>query len=111
MALDFLFAHANLLVELGALIVGLILIVVLSGLLIARLDGLSAEDGIYFAFVTALTVGFGDFVPRSRGARLLSILLAIIGIVIFGIIVSVTVHALDIAIDASPASGNAATTP
>ncbi len=109
--IHFLHAHANLVLELGALIIGLIAFVIVAGVLIARLDGISTEDGIYFAFITALTVGFGDFVPRSRGARTLSVILATIGIVIFGIIVSVTVHALDIAIEASRTSGAATTAP
>lgn len=111
MVIHFLVAHSTLVLELGALIIGLIAFVIAAGVLIARLDGIDVEDGIYFAFITALTVGFGDFVPKSRGAKTLSVILATIGIVIFGIIVSVTVHALDIAIEASRMDGGAATAP
>lgn len=101
MVLEFISAHLTLLGELLVLILLLFAFIVLAGILIARLDKLTIEDGVYFAFVTALTIGFGDFVPKTRGARLLSITLATIGIVIFGIIVSVTVHALDLAIESA----------
>ncbi len=110
MVLDFITAHLALLSELLILVVLLFAFIIFAGVLIARLDRLSVEDGIYFAFVTALTIGFGDFVPKSRGARSLSIILATIGIVIFGIIVSVTVHALDVAIESAGLTAPAATT-
>lgn len=110
MVLEFINAHLTLLSELLVLILLLFGFIVFAGILIARLDKLSTEDGVYFAFVTALTIGFGDFVPKSRGARLLSIILATIGIVIFGIIVSVTVHALDLAIESARATAAVAAT-
>ena len=109
MVLDFINAHLTLLGELIILIMLLFALIIVAGVLIARLDRLSVEDGVYFAFVTALTIGFGDFVPKSRGARLLSIFLATIGIVIFGIIVSVTVHALDLAIESASVTAPAPT--
>jgi voltage-gated potassium channel len=50
------------------------------------------------AFITALTVGFGDVAPRSRGARVVSVILAFLGLILVGILVAVSVHALDIAL-------------
>lgn len=98
---DFIAAHLVLVTELMLLFVALIGLVFCAGLAIAKLDGIAVEDGVYFAFITALTVGFGDFVPKSRGSRILAVLLALVGIIIAGVIVSVTVHALDIAIESA----------
>mgnify|MGYP001812282471 CR=1 len=109
MVLDFINAHLTLLGELIMLMIALFVLIVIAGFVIARFDRLSVEDGVYFAFVTALTIGFGDFVPKSRGARILTIVLATIGIVIFGIIVSVTVHALDLAIESAAVTTSAPT--
>lgn len=98
MVQDFLQHHWLLLAEFGEVLLVLAIIIVVAGILIARFDGISNEDGIYFAFVTALTIGFGDLVPRSRGARIVSILLAVIGLIMIGIVVAVSVHALDLAL-------------
>ncbi len=106
MLFDFIAAHLTLVTELVGLFIVLLILVFAAGVAIAKLDGIAVEDGVYFAFITALTVGFGDFVPRSRGSKILAVLLALIGIIIAGVIVSVTVHALDIAIES--AQGGAA---
>ncbi len=39
----------------------------------------SFGDGLWLAFVTATTVGYGDFVPTSMAARLLAMLMVVIG--------------------------------
>ena len=65
---EFLAAHLGLLYELSGVIVILVAVIGVAGALISRLDRIPLEDGIYFAFITAFTVGFGDVAPRSRGA-------------------------------------------
>jgi Na+/H+ antiporter NhaC len=91
----FIIAHLQLLYELGGVLVILLVIILLSGVLVARFDKMPVEDAIYFAFVTALTVGFGDVTPRSRGARFITVFLAFLGVVLVGIVVAIAVHALD----------------
>jgi hypothetical protein len=98
MLLNYIQSHALLLAELAGLLGLLAVIVTIAGVAMARFDGLTIEDGVYFAFITALTVGFGDFVPRPRRSRVISILLAMLGMLLLGIVVSVSVHALDLAI-------------
>ena len=95
---DFLNSHWQLITELAGLFLALAVLVVLAGMLIAKFDKISLEDGIYFAFITALTVGFGDIIPKSRVTRVISIILALLGLVLVGILVAVSVHALDIAL-------------
>jgi len=101
MSLDFITAHLNLILELAAVFGVLTGLIVLGGFLLARFDGLPLHDGLYFAFTTALTVGFGDLTPKSHGARVVAIGLAFTGLLLLGILVAVAVHALDVALPAS----------
>ena len=43
------------------------------GLLIGFIEGWSVGDAVYFAFVTGLTIGYGDLVPRQALTRALAI--------------------------------------
>ena len=47
--------------------------IVSSGSFIGRLEGWSWIDSIYFSFVTATTIGFGDYSPQTRAGRVLAI--------------------------------------
>ena len=100
MSQEFLAAHLGLLYELGGVIVILVAVIGVAGALISRFDRMPLEDAIYFAFITAFTVGFGDLVARSRGARVVTIFLALFGLILVGVAVAVAVHALDIVLTA-----------
>jgi hypothetical protein len=41
--------------------------------------------GMYFAYTTLSTVGFGDFAPRSDNERLLTALILMIGVSVFSV--------------------------
>ena len=43
------------------------------GLLIGFVEGWSVGDALYFTFITGLTIGYGDMVPRQALARALAI--------------------------------------
>jgi voltage-gated potassium channel len=92
---EFIAAHLGLLYELSGVLLLLIAVVAVAGALIARFDRIPLEDALYFACITAFTVGFGDVVPRSRGARVVTVLLALLGLMLVGVAVAVAVHALD----------------
>ena len=95
MTWDFIVAHSKLLSEVAGVLGILAAAIVIGGLLLARFDRLPLDDAIYFAFITAMTVGFGDLAPRSRGARIVAVLLGFVGLVLFGVLVAVAVHALE----------------
>lgn len=93
---EFVTAHAVLLYELSGVFVVLAAVIYLAGVLISRFDAVPLEDAIYFAFITAFTVGLGDVAPKSRGARIVTVVLAFFGLILVGVAIAVAVHALDI---------------
>ena len=42
-------------------------------LVIGLIEGWSVQESIYFAFVSGLTIGYGDFAPRRFAPRVLAI--------------------------------------
>ena len=79
---------------------GVAILISLLGLLIAQLEGeLSAGAALYFAWVTGTTVGYGDLVPTTGVTRVLAIIVAIVGIVLTGMIVTIVIEAAKIAIE------------
>ena len=47
---------------------GLLAIIAGLGLVIGLIEGWSVQESIYFAFVSGLTIGYGDFAPLSLRA-------------------------------------------
>ena len=64
------------------------------GLLIGFVEGWSVGDAIYFTFVTGLTIGYGDIVPRQALARALAIGIGISGLFLTGLIAGIAVYAM-----------------
>ncbi len=85
-----LFAWAVYLI--APLLMVFLVIVVLLGLVVGRLEAWNRFDALYWAFITALTVGYGDIRPLKRSSRILSIVIALHGILLTGLLVAVTVE-------------------
>ena len=69
-------------------IVGIMVLIALGfGVMLAIVEPSigNAWDGIWWAFVTATTVGYGDISPESPGGRLVAMLLMLIGIGLVGV--------------------------
>ena len=47
---------------------------------------LTVGDGVWFALVTAATVGYGDIVPTNTAGRLIATLLMVLGLVVVGLL-------------------------
>ena len=69
------------------------------GLLIGFLEGWSVGDSVYLTFVTGLTIGYGDIVPRLALARVLAIGIGISGLFFTGVIAGIAVYAMRVAIE------------
>ena len=77
-----------------SVILALIALVVAGAGAITFLEKMSFEDTLYFAFVTGLTIGYGDIVMKTPVGRLVALLIGLAGILFTGLIVAVLVHAV-----------------
>jgi len=68
------------------------LLVVLNGLLFAYFEKLPMNQGVYFSLITSTTVGFGDITPKTGIGQIISVILAFIGTILFGLIVAVATY-------------------
>ena len=101
-SIDFIRAFFVLLRHVFPIWGGIAILISLMGLLIAQLEEeLSFGDALYFAWVTGTTVGYGDLTPTTESTRVLAIIVAIMGIVLTGTIVSVAIEAAKMAIEGS----------
>ena len=64
------------------------------GLLTGFVEGWSVGDAIYFTFVTGLTIGYGDVVPRQALGRALAVGIGICGLFLTGLIAGIAVYAM-----------------
>ena len=52
------------------------------GLIVGMREGWSVQDSIYFAFVSGLTIGYGDLAPKELLSRALSVCIGALGILV-----------------------------
>src|SRR5262249_62414644 len=64
------------------------------GLLAGFVEGWSLGDAIYFTFITGLTIGYGDLVPRQTLTRALAIGIGFFGLFATGLVAAIAVHAM-----------------
>lgn len=81
---------------LGSLALGIALL----GQVVGKREGWSRFDSLYWSFVTATTVGYGDIHPLKRKSKLIAILIAFLGLTLTGIIIAVAVQAATTALGA-----------
>jgi hypothetical protein len=63
------------------------------------IEGWSVHESIYFAFVSGLTIGYGDLAPKSVLTRALAILIGCCGVLLTAIVAAIAVRALTAARD------------
>ena len=95
--LHFLRVFASDLLYAAPLLLFLLALIGLVGLSIGRIEGWSISDALYHAFINATTVGYGDFRPGKKPAKLLAVVLAFVGLVFTGMVVAIALHAADYA--------------
>ena len=64
------------------------------GAIVATLEGWSLWQGVYFAFVTGLTIGYGDLAPKQPLTQLLAIVIGFSGILLTGLVAALAVKAI-----------------
>jgi voltage-gated potassium channel len=69
-------------------------LVILDAIVIALVEGISIGNSMYFSFITAFTIGYGDITPITIIGRVLAILMGLLGIIFTGLVVAVATRAL-----------------
>ena len=74
-------------------------LIIALGVVVGLIEGWSVYDSIYFAFVSGLTIGYGDLAPKSMLARALAIVIGVCGVLVTALVAAIAVRALTAARD------------
>jgi hypothetical protein len=77
----------------------LLVLIVALGLIVGILEGWTMHESIYFAFVSGLTIGYGDLAPKSLLTRALAIAIGVCGVLVTALVAAIAVKALTAATD------------
>ena len=97
--LEFLTNLGGLIWAVAPLFLSLGVIIATLAVAAGRREGWSAADSLYYGFITATTVGYGDMSPTTGLGKLNAIILAVIGLIFTGIMVALAVEAAGITFD------------
>jgi len=78
---------------------GLLVLIVAAGVVAGLIEGWSVQESIYFAFVSGLTIGYGDLAPKSLLGRVLAIGIGVCGVLVTALVAAIAVKALTAASD------------
>lgn len=93
---DYLSISIRLTLLVREVLICLFAVLLLDGLLFSIVEGKDIGTSIYFAFITGLTVGYGDISPETTLGRILSVFMAICGTIVVGLVVAINTRALAI---------------
>ena len=77
----------------------LLALIIALGVVVGLIEGWSLHESIYFAFVSGLTIGYGDLAPKSLLTRVLAILIGVCGVLLTALVAAIAVKALTTAQD------------
>ncbi len=80
-------------------------LIVINGWAISYVEKLPFGDALYFAFITGLTIGYGDIVVKTPVGRILAVLIGFIGVLFSGLVVAAALRAIGEALKKSTNRG------
>ena len=76
-----------------------ILLIIFLSQIVKMKENWTIFDAVYWSFITATTVGYGDIRPLKKVSKTLSILIVLIGVMFTGIIIAVTLNTTSVVIE------------
>ncbi len=89
--------YAGLLAELHVvwpILSGILSAIIGLGLLAGILEGWSLGESFYFAFISGLTIGYGDLAPTTLAARMIAVMIGLCGVLLTALVAAIAVRAL-----------------
>ena len=80
------------------LLISLMVFIVIIGQIVRIRERWTRVDALYWSFITATTVGYGDFRPVAPLSKFLAVVIAFTGIIFTGIFVALALHAASTAL-------------
>lgn len=74
-------------------------LIITLGIVIGWREGWSIHESLYFSFVTGLTIGYGDFAPKTIFTRTLAVLIGLCGMLFTALVAAIAVKALTITME------------
>ena len=74
--------------ELGTTLLASVIVIIMAGIMMAAIDPAieSPVDGVWWAWVTVTTVGYGDLVPNSALGKVFASLVILLGLALFSML-------------------------
>ncbi|QSP93309.1 two pore domain potassium channel family protein [Marinobacter salinisoli] len=69
------------------------------GLVVGRIENWTPFNALYWSFITASTVGFGDIRPSQKPSKILAVVIAFVGLMFTGIVIAIAVESATYAFD------------
>jgi hypothetical protein len=92
---EFVRAFARNALHVREVITSLLMLIVLGGVTISQVEkNIKLGEAIYFAFITGLSIGYGDISPHTAWGRVISVLIGLVGMLFVGITVAIANRAL-----------------
>lgn len=73
---------------------GLLVLIVALGVAAGLLEGWSLQESVYFSFVSGLTIGYGDFAPKTLLGRAIAVVIGVCGVLVTALVAAIAVKAL-----------------
>lgn len=81
------------------LIIFLNVVIIIMGQIVGKIEKWTKFDSLYWTYITATTVGYGDIRPVKKISKMLSILISFVGIIFTGIVVAIALHTTSVTVE------------